>query len=159
MRFSKVRRAKSTSLGAILWGQWIHTVLLESWHLWNVQRHGKVSGLSFSGDFSLQQTKMPQTLCTNFSQPFGGCLDYEVSSARFCALAFGWVKVGQACLPLTKHPREWQLYLDFFHHAHRHTQACTLSLACGQCTDVITDIPGCYLFFITQKDAFDTTLP
>lgn len=35
-------------------------------------------------------------------------------------------------------------------HTHTHTH-----LACGQCTDVITDIPGCYLFFIPLKDAFD----
>lgn len=38
-----------------------------------------------------------------------------------------------------------------FRLTHTHTRA----LACGQCTDVITDIPGCYLFFIPLEDAFD----
>lgn len=127
-RFSEVRRAKSTSLAAILWGPWIHTALLQSWHLWNIQRLRKLSSLCFSGNFFLKETQTPQDLCTNFSQPFSGWLEYEASSTRFCALAFGSVKVGQTCLPLTKHPREWQLYLYFFHHTHTHTPAHACSL-------------------------------
>lgn len=91
--------------------------------------------------------------------PFSNSQDYEVLLTRFCALAFGWVKVGQTCLPVTKHPREWQLYLfssvshslTHTHTSHTHTH----TLACGQCTDVITDIPGCYLFFTPLRDAFD----
>lgn len=104
-RFSKVKRAKSASLGGNPLGTMNpHCILV----ILTLVEHSatKRSCLSFSGNFCLEQTKMPQDLGTKFTQPFGGCLDYEVSSTRFCALAFGSEKVGQTCLPLTKHPRE-----------------------------------------------------
>lgn len=35
-RLSKVGRSKSPSIGALHWGQWIHTALLQAWHLWSI---------------------------------------------------------------------------------------------------------------------------
>lgn len=90
---------------------------------------------------SLKHRNSTAQLVHELQRPFSNCQDYEVLLTRFCALAFGWVKLGQTCLPVTKHPREWQLYLCF-----SVTLTHTHSLACGQCTDVITDIPGCYFF-------------
>lgn len=35
-RLSKVGRSKSPSIVALHWGQWIHTALLQAWHLWSI---------------------------------------------------------------------------------------------------------------------------
>lgn len=102
------------------------------------------------GGLPLKHRNSATRLVRQLPPPFSNCQDFEVLLTRFCALAFGSEKVGQTYLPVTKHPGEWQLYL-FSSVSHTHTRA----LACGQCTDVITDIPGCYLFFIPLEDAYD----
>lgn len=119
--------------------------------LWTKHPLSHQNGFVF---LSLKHRNDTTRLEHELQRPFGVRQDYEDLLTRFCALAFGRLKVGQTCLPVTKHPGEWQLYLCvclFLLHRHTHTH----SLACGQCTDVITDIPGCYLISILLKDAFD----
>ncbi len=79
-------------------------------HILPLQISWRRSVLNFVSVFKTQKT-LQADLRVNLSDPSANRQDYEVLLTRFCALAFGSVKLGQTCLPVTKHPGEWQLYL------------------------------------------------
>lgn len=113
------------SAGISLWRNWTVLLLRPPPNVVVIVLRASISSAFSSIDLTPNRIVRCQ-----LQPPFSNSQDYEVLLTRFCALAFGWVKVGQTCLPVTKHPREWQLYLFFstslsFSFIHTHIQTHT----------------------------------